>query len=98
MKISIATLFVLAACGDNMPPDVHVLEAVDAGIDAATVLLDACTHEPSIGACCSLLPDEGAARACVESEAPPGSCGVMVCWSADCSQVQIHFCAPGGEP
>lgn len=61
--------------------------------DAAAATTDACVRDPSHG-CCDLLPDEDAVRTCSYQGLAPGTCGVAVCWQADCSSVRLNFCAP----
>lgn len=79
----------VAACGDNEGPDVHIIEAPDAGVDAPA---DACTRTPTTDGCCAALPDLGAAQTCANDTADPGICGEIICWRADCSLVRISFC------
>jgi hypothetical protein len=89
MKTLALVAAVLCGCvgGEGEPnpsPDASV-QAVEA--------LDACVREPT-GDCCALLPDDNAARECAAASTAPGACGVLVCWSADCVQARLNFCAP----
>lgn len=84
-------LGVIAACGDNLPPEVHLLSPADAVADGAA---DACMREPSTDGCCAYMPDEDAVRACAITGASGGECGVVVCWRANCELARLNFCAP----
>lgn len=82
---------VVVGCGDNVPPDVHLVTAPDAALDVPP---DACMREPSAG-CCELLPDQNAVRSCaIAGILEPGACGVAVCWLATCELLRINFCVP----
>lgn len=84
----------LTGCmGDDSAPELHIVMPPDAAIDSSAAPVDACAQEPSHG-CCDLLPDTGAVATCASQGVPAGSCGVAVCFTADCSRVAVDFCAP----
>jgi hypothetical protein len=88
MKTLAALVAVLVGCSvDSVEP------GPDASVQAVEAPADACTREPT-GDCCVLLPDDSAARECAAASTAPGACGVLVCWSADCVQTKVNFCAP----
>jgi hypothetical protein len=91
---TLALLVALVGCAvDSVEPGPDASVQAVEGLDAAAPA-DACTREAT-GDCCALLPDDAAARECAAATTAPGACGVLVCWSADCVQTKINFCAPG---
>lgn len=84
------TVFLVAACGDNLGATPELVGPDAAPADAACVPpADAAADD-----CCRFAPDDAAIGACFAATLPAGTCGVIACERVDCSFQRVNACGP----
>lgn len=93
MLKTLLAMVMMVGCVEQETPEPDPIDGVDRIGVIREVPPETCSREPSHG-CCDLLPDMDAFRECSYEGLESGSCGVAVCWEADCSMTLANFCVP----